>query len=59
MSKSISTIFYLLTINNIPCTHKSKLNILKRLILKNVFKNVGNNVNVRPHIRLANGKIFL
>jgi len=56
MSKNIISVLYLLTINNFPCTHRSKLNILKRIMLKKVFKKIGYNVNVRPYLKFVSGK---
>lgn len=56
MVKSITSIIYLLTINNIPCASRSKFNVLKKVILKKIFKRIGNNVNIRPYIKFASGK---
>lgn len=46
---------YLYTINLIPCKHDTKLNILKQLLLKNIFNRCGSPVNVRPKIKFVNG----
>lgn len=47
---------YLHTINLIPCKHDTKLNILKQLLLKNIFNRCGSPINVRPNIKFVNGK---
>lgn len=56
MKKSITSILYLLTINNLPSTSRSKLNVLKKIILKKIFKRIGDNVHIRPYIKFAIGK---
>ena len=55
IKKKVFGKIYQITMNLIPCTHKSKLNILKRFILKKVFRHIGENVNIRPKIKFANG----
>lgn len=52
---SIKGKLYLVTINQIPCRHKSFLNYFKRIYLKMVLENMGDNVNVRPQIKFVNG----
>lgn len=47
---------YLYTINLIPCKHDSKLNMLKSIFLKNIFKSCGTNINIRPNIKFVIGK---
>lgn len=58
-SKRILAIIYMFTLNKIPCRHKSKLNILKRIILKRVFYSFGDMVNIRPNIKFINGNISI
>ena len=47
---------YLYTINLVPCRHDSKLNSLKRIMLKKIFNSCGSPVNVRPNIKFVSGK---
>lgn len=59
MKKILKAIYYI-TLNNIPCSHNSKLNILKRFYLKFIWGYIGDNVNIRPNIKFAIGKnIFI
>lgn len=46
---------YLLTINKIPHSHNSKINIIKNKILKNLFKEISINSNIRPNIKFVSG----
>ena len=55
MARRGISICYMYTLNLIPCSHKSKLNYLKKLILKKCFKSVGVNINIRPKIKFVKG----
>lgn len=53
----IKKIFYLATVNKLPGRNREKgiLNWLKGIILRGIFKHVGQNINVRPGIKFAKG----
>jgi maltose O-acetyltransferase len=55
--KNIKRYLYLLTLNKLPCKNKNKtfMNKVKYFFLKNVFKDLGKNVNIRPNINFVNG----
>jgi len=48
---------YLVALNRIPCKNKSggALNMVKHMMLQNIFKYIGPNVNIRPCIKFAMG----
>lgn len=56
MIERIIAVIYMYTLNLIPCSHKSKLNKVKRIILKKCFSHIGININIRPSIKFVKGK---
>lgn len=52
---SVQGKLYMFTINLLPCSHKSVLNIVKRKWLKHVFNYIGKDINIRPNVKFVRG----
>ncbi|MDB8567894.1 DapH/DapD/GlmU-related protein [Turicibacter sanguinis] len=48
--------FYYFFLNQLPHKHESKIKVVKTIILKKFIKNIGDNVNVRPKIKISSGE---
>lgn len=55
IGRKVIKIAYLLTVNKIPHSHNSKINIIKNKILKRLFKKISISSNIRPNIKFVNG----